>query len=217
MASSNSSGGGERLLPALLPHPTPHARVATLMKMLVKEHDGAHNNVVRLGNELVAEREARHVAEAWAEVFRQKIAGVENAHRAAEGTVVELRASLGLSKTARDAARFELHNSQQLITCVSYIFLLSLASGAGPPALAHHELGPLFSYGARQRAELADERGKVLILKEEAEKVRVECDHLWHELQAEAKVSEVGQTALTKRGQELAAARAKLQELATGA
>jgi hypothetical protein len=42
------------------------------------------------------------------------------------------------------------------------------------------------------RAEPTDERGKALQLEEEAEKARVECDRLWKELQAEAKVSVEG-------------------------
>lgn len=142
---------------------------------------------------------------------------MEEAHRAAEGTVVELRASLGLLATARDAAHFKLHNAQQLIIGVSSLFLLSLASRAGPLALAHHELGPLFSYGAGQQVKLMDEHSKVLVLEEEAEKARAECDCLWHEMQAEVKVSKAGPTTLTKCDQELAVVRAELQELITGA
>lgn len=61
MASSGPSGGGKRSLPVLLPHPPPHARIATLTKTLVKEHDEVHSNAVQLGNKLEAEREARHI------------------------------------------------------------------------------------------------------------------------------------------------------------
>ena len=57
----------------------------------------------------------------------------------------------------------------------------------------------LSSHDAGLWVELVDVRGKVLWL-EEAEKTRVECDRLWKELWAEAKVSVDGQTALAKRG-----------------
>jgi hypothetical protein len=45
-----------------------------------------------------------------------------------------------------------------------------------------------------------NERGKVLVLEVEMEKVHAECDRLWHELQVEAKVSEAGRTALAESG-----------------
>ena len=70
---------------------------------------------------------------------------MEEAHRVAKGTVIDLRATLGLLETTRDVSCSELHNAQQLIKGASSLFLLSLASEVGPPALAHHELGPLFS------------------------------------------------------------------------
>lgn len=103
--------GGKRLLPALLPHPPPRTRVATLTETLIKECDGAHSNAVRSGNELMAEREVRRTVEAWAEAFWQKVTEVEEAHWAAKGMVTELRASLSLMETARDAARSELRNA----------------------------------------------------------------------------------------------------------
>ena len=96
------------------------------------------------------------------------------------------------------------------MTAVSSLFLLSLASGMGPPTLTHLELGPSLSNDAGQRQELADECGKVLILEEEAKTTREECDRLWHELQEEVEVSEAGQTVLAERGQELAVAWAEL-------
>jgi hypothetical protein len=40
--------------------------------------------------------------------------------------------------------------------------------------------------------ELSNEHSKVLWLEGEVEKVHAECDHLWKELQAEAKVSKDG-------------------------
>jgi hypothetical protein len=83
----------------------------------------------------------------------------------------------------------------------------------GPPTLTHHEFGPSLSNGVGQRAELTDECGKVLILEEEVEKVRVECDRLWCELQAEAKVSEAGRITLAERSQELDTVRVRLQGL----
>jgi hypothetical protein len=81
------------------------------METLVKEHDGVRSDVVRLGNELVAVHEARHAVEAWAKVFRQKGAKVEGAQRVTEGMVTELRASLSLLETARDAAHSKLHDA----------------------------------------------------------------------------------------------------------
>ena len=72
-------------------------------------------------------------------------------------------------------------------------------------------------YDAGQWAKLEDECGKVLILEEEVEKPHMECDRLWHELQAEVEVYEARQTALAERGQELTAARAELQVIAIGA
>ena len=69
MASSGPSRGSERSFPSLLPHPPPHSQIATLMETLIKEHDGVHNNAVLLGNELVAEQEARRAMETRAEVL----------------------------------------------------------------------------------------------------------------------------------------------------
>ena len=91
-------------MPALLPHPLPHVRVVTLTETVVKEHDRVHSDAAWLGIELVVEREARHAMEAWTKVFRQKGIEVEEAHRAVEGMVTELRASLILIETSRDAA-----------------------------------------------------------------------------------------------------------------
>ena len=54
-------------------------------------------------------------------------------------------------------------------------------------------------------------------LEGETEKMCVECNHLWKELQAEAKVSEHGQTTLVERRQELDVVRVELQGLAIGA
>lgn len=42
----------------------------TLMETLIKERDGARNDAMRLGIELVAEREARRATEACTEVFQ---------------------------------------------------------------------------------------------------------------------------------------------------
>jgi hypothetical protein len=61
--------------------------------------------------------------------------------------------------------------------------------------------------------ELANEHGKALHLEEEAEKAQVECDCLWRELQAEAKVSVEVQAARAERRRELDAALAELQRL----
>lgn len=58
--------------------------------------------------------------------------------------------------------------------------------------------------------ELTYERNKVLQLEEEAEKTRAECDHLWKELQVEAKGSVNGQTTLAEHEQELDMARVEL-------
>ena len=60
---------------------------------------------------------------------------VEEAHRVAEGMVVEVRAALSLLETVRDAAHSELLDAQQLIIVACSLFHLSLASRAGPPAL----------------------------------------------------------------------------------
>jgi len=186
-----------------------------LTEMLINERDRVHSDAVWLGIELVAECETRRTMEVRAEAFWRKGAEVEATHRAAKEMVVELRASLSLLETARDAAHSELHDAP-LITGVSFLFLLSLTSGVGPPALTHHELDPSLLNDAGQRAELTDERGKVLIL-EEAKKARAECDRLWRGLQAEVEVYEARQTALAERGQELTAARAELQVIAIGA
>jgi hypothetical protein len=72
MPSSVPSGGGERSLLVLLPHPapSPHAQITMLMETLVRERDEAQSNAMRLGNELVVEREARRTTEARAEAFR---------------------------------------------------------------------------------------------------------------------------------------------------
>jgi hypothetical protein len=61
---------------------------------------------------MAAKREARRAAEARAKVFRQKGAEAEEAHCVGEGVVTELRASLSLLETARDAAHFELCNAR---------------------------------------------------------------------------------------------------------
>lgn len=107
----------------------------------------------------------------------------------AKGSVMELRAALSLLETTRDATHSELHDARQLIIGPSSLFLLSLASRAGLLALTHHELDSFLLNGAGQRAELADECGKVLVL-EETRKTRVERDLLWHKLQAEVEVPE---------------------------
>lgn len=83
-------------------------------------------------------------------MLRQKATEVEEAHRAIEGTVTELRTSLGLLEIVRDATHFELHSAQKLITGASSLFLLSLASRAGYHVPGHHELNFLPSYGAGQ-------------------------------------------------------------------
>lgn len=134
-----------------------------------------------------------------------------------KGTVGELRASLGLLETAREAAHSELHNAQQLIIGASSLFLLSLAFGVGPSAPSHLELGFRLSHGARQWAKLIDERVKVLVLQETAEKVRAERDHLWQELEAEAKVMEEARTALAERELELDVLRVELRRLMASA
>lgn len=58
-------------------------------------------------------------------------------------------------------------------------------------------------HGAGLWVEVTDERSKVLRLDGETEKMRAECDHLWKELQAQAKVSVDSLTTLAKCGQEL--------------
>lgn len=138
--------------------------------------------MVRAGTELATEQEARCITEARAEVLRQKVAEAEEARRMAEGTVAELRASLRLLETMREAAYSELRNTQQFIAGASSLFLLSLASGAGPSAPGHLELGFPLSHGVGRLAEITDECGKVLMLEETVEKVRVEHDRLWQEL-----------------------------------
>ena len=94
------------------PCPAPSERVMALTEELIQERDSARSAVVRLESELVVEREASHSIEARAEASKQKAAEAEETHRAAEGAVMELRGSLGLWETARDAARFELHGTQ---------------------------------------------------------------------------------------------------------
>jgi hypothetical protein len=65
-----------------------------------------------LESELAAEREARCTVEARTEASRQKGAEMEVTHLAAEGVVTELRGSLGLLETVRDAGCFGLHGTQ---------------------------------------------------------------------------------------------------------
>jgi hypothetical protein len=60
---------------------------------------------------LAADREAKRATEARVEVSQQKVAEVEEAHWTVEGVVTELKGSLGLLETARDAARSELHEA----------------------------------------------------------------------------------------------------------
>ena len=82
------------------------------MEALVRERDGERSAMVRLDFELAAEREAKRAMKARAEVSRQKVVEVEEAYQMAEGVVMELRGSLDLLDTARDAAHSELREAQ---------------------------------------------------------------------------------------------------------
>lgn len=126
---------------------------------------------------------------------------------------MELRASLGLLETTREAAHSELHNAQQL--GASALFLLSFASRVGSSAPSHLQFDLPFLHRVGQWAKLMDKHGKVLMLEEMVGKVGVEHDRLWQELQVEAKVSEEGWIALVEQELELDAAWAELQGLSS--
>lgn len=119
---SSPSGGGERSLPTLVPNPCPppNERVATLTEALIRERDGAHSAMVWLDSKLAAEWEAKRTVEVRAEVSWKKVAEVEEARQTTEGIVTELRSSLGLLETTRDATCSELHEAQQWrrATCI---------------------------------------------------------------------------------------------------
>lgn len=71
-------------------------------------------------SELATKQEARRTMEERAKASWQKATEVEETHIAAEGMVIELRGSLGLLETVRDAACSELHGTQQLMVGASF-------------------------------------------------------------------------------------------------
>lgn len=93
-------------MPSLLP-PTTGSDSDT-DGVLIKEHDEACSKAVWLGTELAVEWEAKRAIEARAKKFWQKVIEVEEAHQMANGMVMELRGSLGLLETMRQATHFEL-------------------------------------------------------------------------------------------------------------
>ncbi|CAD6263977.1 unnamed protein product [Miscanthus lutarioriparius] len=113
-------GGGSLPISLPNPYPAPSERVTTLIEALIRERDSVRSIMARLESELAAEREARRTIEVRAEASRQKATEVEEINLAAGGAVMELRGSLGLLETARDAAHFELHGTQQLMADVSF-------------------------------------------------------------------------------------------------
>ena len=88
-------------MPTLPLHPPPHARIATLIKTLVREHDEVHSDAVWAGIKLVTEHETQRTVEARAKALRQKVVEVEEARWVAKSTIMEPRASLGLLETVR--------------------------------------------------------------------------------------------------------------------
>jgi hypothetical protein len=165
LASSGPSDRGERSLPALLPHPLLHARIVTLTKTLVREYDVACSDA-GVGRDQASDGEGgqgHHKSEG-------QNSSVEDG-RGGGGSPNELRASLGLLETMREATHSELHNAQQL--SVSSLFLLSLTSWAGSSALGHLEFGLPFLHSAGKWVELMDEHGTILMLEEMVGKVCV--------------------------------------------
>ena len=102
------------------PYPVLGERVAALTEALIREHDSAHSTMAWLDSKLAAKREARRAAEVRTEASWQKATEVKETRQAAEGTIMELRGSLGLLETTRVAAHSELHGTQQLMVGVSF-------------------------------------------------------------------------------------------------
>ena len=89
------------------------------MEALVRERDEARSAMVWLDSKLAVEQEAKRTMEVGAKVSWQKVAEVEEARQTAKGIIMELRSSLGLLETTRDATCSELHEAQELVVGAS--------------------------------------------------------------------------------------------------